>query len=346
MFPEKQKILKRYSSGFSLIELLVAMAVSLVLLGGVITIVVNSSSNHRELSKMSEQLENGRYAMQMLLDDVQHAGFYGAFYALTAPAAFPDPCDATLANLPAGMSLPLQGYDDEAIAAGTSPAPGCIADRLAGTDILVIRRASTSVTAPTPGRPYFQGLIGGISIQADTAGFTNYPDRDLNGDGNTDVRDVRNPRNYHVDIYYIRNTQPPALARRFLQIGGMSAPEPLVDGIIDMQIEYAFDSDDDGSTANDDDGNGAVDNAFIYETAPLPAEVGKWADMVGIRIHLLARNVDDTRGYVDQKTYTLGRDAAGNPKRVNPANAFKHHVFSSNARVNNVADRKDNPEWY
>ena len=51
------------SRGFSVIELMVAMAISLLLLGGVISIFVSSKSSYETNERLSRIQENGRFAL-------------------------------------------------------------------------------------------------------------------------------------------------------------------------------------------------------------------------------------------------------------------------------------------
>ena len=85
--------------GISLVELMVAMVLGLILLLGVTTVALNASQSYGELNKASQQLENGRYAMQVLRDDVRHAGFYGEYTALVTPVSLVDPCSVSLSVL-------------------------------------------------------------------------------------------------------------------------------------------------------------------------------------------------------------------------------------------------------
>ena len=79
--------------GVSLIELMTAMTIGLMILLGLTTVFVNSSTSSRELKITAEQIENGRYAIELLTQDIRHAGFYGEFSVLpTPPSAAPDAC--------------------------------------------------------------------------------------------------------------------------------------------------------------------------------------------------------------------------------------------------------------
>src|SRR5881398_2215390 len=104
--------------------------------------------------------------MQILSDEIQHAGFYGEYYKLALPpAALPDPCSTVLADLQNALPLPLQGYDAPAISPIT-----CLnsANFKSGTDILVIRRAETTPplsTTPILNRVYIQANARKAEIQ-------------------------------------------------------------------------------------------------------------------------------------------------------------------------------------
>jgi len=68
---------RRQSRGFSLVELLVAMVIGLVLLGGLVTLMVNSKKNYAQQDYSARLHENARFAMQFLSYDIRMAGYYG-----------------------------------------------------------------------------------------------------------------------------------------------------------------------------------------------------------------------------------------------------------------------------
>jgi type IV pilus assembly protein PilW len=173
--------------GLSLIELMISIVIGLILLLGIAQLIVQQSSSRSELEKSSRQIENGRYAMQLLHTDLQQAGYYGMFYSLPAYApaagdpatpALPDPCKLTLANMYADLSLPIQGYDNALPAAnftcaldGANNANNAL-NYKAGTDILVIRRLSTAVDAGDP--VIFNTAASGATATTTTALASSY----------------------------------------------------------------------------------------------------------------------------------------------------------------------------
>ena len=62
--------------GFSLVELLVSLAIGLLIVSGLTVLFVNSSQSGSELDKSVRQIESGRYAMEVMSDDIRLAGFY------------------------------------------------------------------------------------------------------------------------------------------------------------------------------------------------------------------------------------------------------------------------------
>jgi type II secretory pathway pseudopilin PulG len=61
--------------GFSLVELMIGMALGVFIIGGLISVFISSSQNYRIQQGLTEVGEKGRYAIKVLRDDIQNAGF-------------------------------------------------------------------------------------------------------------------------------------------------------------------------------------------------------------------------------------------------------------------------------
>ncbi|HUG04790.1 MAG TPA: prepilin-type N-terminal cleavage/methylation domain-containing protein, partial [Steroidobacteraceae bacterium] len=72
-------IIRNQQSGLSLIELMVAVAISLVILAALVALFVNTSRSNREFARANSMIENGRLAVQVLENDVIHAGYWGTY---------------------------------------------------------------------------------------------------------------------------------------------------------------------------------------------------------------------------------------------------------------------------
>jgi type IV pilus assembly protein PilW len=163
---------RRRASGFSLVELMIAVTIGLLLLSGLAMIFVNSSESNRELQRTAQQIENGRYAIDLLTQDLHVAGFYGHLHDVSVipqPSSLPDPCESSnLTNLRTALWYPVQGYAGTIHAAGPASdvapdlsATGCTtllnaANLKPGSDVLVIRRADTNHLR-RPGEPGYAG---------------------------------------------------------------------------------------------------------------------------------------------------------------------------------------------
>ena len=162
-------------SGFSLIELMISVTIGLMLLAGLVSLFVNSSDAEREARRASQQIENGRFAIEMLSQDVRLAGFLGSYRKYTAPSTAPDPCAIAVSSLLSAISLPVQGYQAATLAATASPPASCAtwlptANLSPGSDILVVRRADTTAIVPgastTAGEVYLQANPATAAVQA------------------------------------------------------------------------------------------------------------------------------------------------------------------------------------
>jgi type IV pilus assembly protein PilW len=124
--------------GFSLVELMVALTLSLILLGGVLSVTISSKVTYRENERVARLQENMRAGFEIILRDLRGGGFPGCARPL-------DTLDflSVLANkndLLWNFSQPVQGFD--ANGTGWSPAlvaPLDTAGVTAGNDVIVIR---------------------------------------------------------------------------------------------------------------------------------------------------------------------------------------------------------------
>ena len=63
--------------GFGVIELMVAVAISLLLLAGVVAIFVSSKNSYETNERLSRIQENGRFALNTIMTDLRASGFVG-----------------------------------------------------------------------------------------------------------------------------------------------------------------------------------------------------------------------------------------------------------------------------
>src|SRR5687767_2330286 len=109
VFSRQRRATRHRQRGINLAELMISMAIGLFLLAGLVGVFVNSSQTSAELSKSAQQVESGRYAMQVLSEDIAHAGFFGHYGFSGAATAIADPCATTPAALKTGTQVPIFG---------------------------------------------------------------------------------------------------------------------------------------------------------------------------------------------------------------------------------------------
>jgi type IV pilus assembly protein PilW len=163
--------LRRHAAqrGFTLIELMVSMAIGMVIALALLTLLINVNRNNAELSRTNSVIENGRFSLQLLEADVSHAGLWAGYVpsydnlnwntttdgVLTSntgtivafPSTVPDPCASTSTwytnydYRAALIAIPVQVY--QVPSSGTSPVcTAFITSAQPSTDILVVRHAA------------------------------------------------------------------------------------------------------------------------------------------------------------------------------------------------------------
>jgi type IV pilus assembly protein PilW len=352
------------SSGFSLVELLVAVALSLVIMTALIALYANMSRNNNEMRKSNELIENGRFAIQLLQSDLVHAGFWGNIPSLKATAV-PDAClsyvdsggrdkwPTNAAELAAYkinlMAIPVQGY-----VKGSDVLENCgVTDAKvqANSSMLVVRHANTCEFG-SPGCPGGKDKIG-PHIQISGCGSVLTPEAPYVLDGvvanftlrekdcDTEAPTVAPRRKLISNVYYVGLSDGvPNLMRVSMVNGAYAQPEPLVEGIEAFHLEYGVDTLGSNGEAisllNPGDGN-----PDIYVTCPAAGcSLDDLEDVVAVKLHVLSRNLEPTTGYVNNMVYHLG---AGDTELEVPAfnDAYKRHVFSTTVRLVNIASRRE-----
>lgn len=363
-FPGSHRACRR-AGGFSLIELMIAVGLSLMILAGLVTVFVNNSNTRREIERTARQIESGRYGTDLLSNHIAHAAFFAEFdpTQLSAPVAIPQACSTAASDIRDGMAVPIHGYRN---ATTSTPGLGCLEGLKDNTDVVVVRRVSTCVAGTTGcdllgdgAFYYFQAsLCNPNAGNAELAGTVNDYFRldttvaNLNRHGRTCLVsgcDCTTPalaaiRRYHTHIYYVANNNVgtdgvPTLKRAELTGSGFTVV-PLVEGIENLKLEYGIDT---TPRAASGDGTDGMPDAFTptpdtYACAGPPAcnALTNWRNVTVVRAYLLARNVEPSLGYTDSKTYTLdsGTTLSGF------GDAYRRHVFSTTVKLSNVTGRR------
>lgn len=335
--------------GFSLIELLVAVVISVLMLLAISKLFLDVSRTNDEMAKTNILIENGRFALRLLQSDVQHAGFWGELdNNIDAPTAIPDPCavagwdPAYKNNL---IGIPVQAFPDATGLAGCN-----VTGVLASSDVLFVRHANTCINGAA-------GCDGGADtgwhIQVSGCRNVGAEDPFVIDTANFPLRtktcslaspvpavDLAPRRKVVSKLYYVANSDGvPTLMRVELANGAYSNPQPLIDGVESFRVELGLDTKGKNGLpiSASNPGDGSADE-FKRCTTAAPCGLDDLANVVAVQLYVLVRNSVATRGYTDNKTYQLGSTviAAAN-------DGFKRHVFSTTVRLVNPSGRREIP---
>jgi type IV pilus assembly protein PilW len=319
----------------TIVELLVAIAISLFMISALTVLYVNNSSARTELDRSSRQIENGRFAIDMMRDDIALAGYYGEIAPRDITQFLEaDPCSTTASNMgwsssPASVPVAVQGPTTAGTTIPVSWGCGTLNQR-ASTGYLVVRRLeppAIAASAAVAGTQYVQsnGCLDDARVLVFAAGpgATNFP---LLG---ADCSTPRPVREFFVRLYYVStcgicspSDGVPTLKVRELR-GNAIVERTIADGIEDLQFEFG----------RDIDGDGVIDD-FVTQGA-----AGDWQNVVAVRIRLISRATTESPGYQDDKTYDRGPFGVYTPAQKQ----FKRRAYTALVEMPNVAGPREMP---
>jgi type IV pilus assembly protein PilW len=331
------------AQGFSLVELLVALAIGSVLIVGAVVVYANGRTTYALNENVARVQENGRYVLSVLEPDLELAGYYAftnapdtlrfvrgsdpsVVYAAGSalrqrplPPALPTP--VAVANLPAGahacgtnfaidVAVPVQGANDT-FALGPARTASCdpfAGGALAGADTLAIRRASTEPVAAQAGRiQLYASRLRSRSAQA------------IFADGNAPgpVDDDNAIHDLVVRAYYVANNSVdrpgvPALRVKSMtsDAGGVAFRDTeVLPGVEDLQVQFGIDT-------GDYDNDGVIDPGADPNNDGIPESDGRvtryvdpdFAELdrlqvVAVRVWVRVRADEPEPGYLDTRRY-------------------------------------------
>ena len=303
--------------GLTMVELLVAIAIGALLLGGAATLFVNNRATYNLTNDMARMQENARFALDTMVGDLRMAGYVGC---VNDPSKINNNTGATAGQLWDPTNL-IEGIDDGGATWLPSGHVGATLDdaRLdvtafhGGSDAITIRYLSGDRTDTdadgTPDRGLTNSVFDGattIAVEAlDAAAFVQDTPGGLADCGASDVFVITNDPSVTGNVtanalsraydpineallapmvgvrYFVLPDTPIAgvqtLFRAVITPGPAESVVPLIEGVESLQILYGADTDGDGAP-----------NGFVNATA-----VTNWNNVVAVRVALLLATVDD-----------------------------------------------------
>lgn len=331
---------RHIQQGLTLLEIMIALSLGAFMLVGIISLMASVSSTRTELSRSSEQIENGRYAIQILTEDVALAGYYGPYFHGGPNRSNPDPCSTALANL--GIVQNATPTFPPAISSVEygGALPACVSNAIANAEVLVVRHVNpnpVTAAAAVAGVPYLQ-----VSF-CDTENEFVFTDTNLATSltlKGSDCATVQPAWSYESRAYYVASCDEcggggdgiPTLKVVEFAAGALLT-RSLVEGVEDMHVEYGMDINGDGSP-----------DCYVSDPTVDAAPAGctgtwetndalSWANVVSVDVNLLIRSINAYPGWSDTNTYDLGRANESGPFE----DGFKRKLMKTSILIPNVA---------
>ena len=310
----------RRQAGLSMVELLVAMAIQFILLGGMVYVYTNSKVMFTVNEQLSRVQENGRYATDALLYDIRMSGYAGcrSIKEITPNIIANSP--PTFENITDGLTV----YEN---AVGWTNPTGLT--RIAGTDVITLQSirgsgarltgnmAADNANIQISGNP--DGLVANDLIlisdcsNADLFRATSVSNGSTvtiahANSANTDNRlskayqDDAQVMSFDAHSYFIgtgANGEPGLYQHSF----NSNTATLLAEGIESMQLLLAEDTDGD-------------QEPDVYVNA---AAVSDWEAVIGVRVGLLMSSDNGVATEPRSFTFNGGEANTGNDRRVRKA---------------------------
>lgn len=343
----KVKIAQR-QKGLSLIELMIAIVLGLLITGGMIQLFVSSKQTYRIQENLSRLQENGRFAMHFLTHDIRMAGHMGCNASTRLAKNILN--DTTSFNF--NFNEALIGFNASGANNWSPTVPDEITLPLTDHDIITIRgvldtgvdiigqpldatNCDGTLTSHTADLRLVNNTtfddaddVGTIVLAGNCESMAIFQISDIDGEDISHETGGAGPGNMTEDLgacfagkgrlyklstrsYYIRNN--PQNNAALYRKDGIKGAEEMVEGIVDMQILYGEDTD-----------NDKTPNYYL----PAGSAGLKMDNVVSVRISLVASSLEDNLA-TEPVPYTI----FGNT--ITPTDRRIYRVFTSTIAIRN-----------
>lgn len=282
--------------GFSLVEMMVAMLIGIIIMGGILAMYTNTRDAQRSSQDQIGLVSDARFALETMGYDLRHAGVFGGNnLPSTIECRDGGPCTGALPAT-VGDCVPGWAVDiSTPVFAGNNVVPPgytCIVSHQPNTDVLVVRYADSNTVATG-------SLVGGTMYVR-----SNYlAGQIFNGLAQPvipdDVGSLTNNHQLYSRAYYIStftNTPGDGIPslRRVDMVSGPTVQDQLIlPGVENFQIQFGEDLDADGTV-----------DQFVNADA-----VTNFSKVYAARLWVLVRTERTEKDLDTSKNYTIAGQA-------------------------------------
>lgn len=320
--------------GFTLVEMMVALFIGGLVLGGVMFTYISMKVTTKDTMTIGELQETGRLALNIMQRDIEQIGFWGTYYedsitskTITIDKSAKNPtgdCKEGLNNSSFPDSAVTSNFRTVyAIESSGGSQLNCIPDSNDDTDVLQLK--------------FLEGLeidpANNTLNNADSYYFVAEQER---GEFTRGPAAPANPNatlwRYRHHVYYIdeqtyrvngNNLTVPVLMRQRLTPNGMNT-ETIMEGVENMRFLFGLDTNDDSKV----DSYRSVENMTLSD----------WESrrtILTVQVFILVRALQEDANLNQlNQTYTLGDDANQRVLRFN--DLFRRALFTTTIRLNNI----------
>lgn len=299
------------NQGFTIVELLVAMAIALVVLGAIFYTFKSQQDSYLVQSEVAAAQQNVRAAMHLISRDIQMAGYYTNFETATITMDWDDQGgdetirpliyardnitamgDGIRDNTDLIVIVKASMENGRQLVGGELASGGTASDTLRNAGSLTTDKYALLVKEDLSRAEFFRVTNDSGTINLSKTLFESYSEGDwiFRAD---------------IIIYYVNDDpQHPSLMRQ--NLGNNEAAQVVAEDIDNIQFRYL-----------DKDGN-LVNSGFNER------------HVRGVEISLLSRTRNPIRGYSDPDTYSIGN------VNLTPSDAYRRRILKALIKTRNI----------
>ena len=309
----------KQQQGFSLVEMMLAMLIGIIIMGGILSVYTNTRDLQRSSEDQVNLVTDARFALETMGYDLRHAGVFGGTNITTLiNCRMGDAsCPAAMPAAPGDCHNQWYTNIDQPIFGGEGVVPTgytCILGHKANTDVLVVRYADSNpvdTASLASGTAYVRSNYLAGQLFTGTAEPV-IPDNS----GSLTANHLLYSRAYYISDY--TNTPGDGLSslRRVDLVNGPQVQDQLIlPGATNLQVQYGEDLDDDGG----------IDQ---FVNADLVSDFGK---VYAVRLWVLIKTEREEKGLNTARTYNIAGITINTPN-----DGYRRLLISSVIKMRNM----------